>query len=826
MKVFLTLGGVGAAITAAFISFLVFTVNIPDLNNAEERRIAQSTKIYDRTGEILLYDVHGAEKRTIIPFEEIPRYVKNATIALEDDSFYQHHGIRPLSTIRAVLLNIFTGSSQGGSTITQQLAKNIFLTPEKTITRKLKEWILALKIEREYKKDDILSLYLNQIPYGNGAYGIEAAAETFFSKKAQDLELLESAYLAVLPRATTFYSPYGKNRKALDDRAAFALTRMKELGLISEQEYESAKQIEIKFSPARTQGIIAPHFVIEVREKLNQQYGEDIVERGGLRVITTLDANLQKKAEEVIEKYAESIEKNFDARNSGMVAVDPKTGDVLAMVGSRNYFDIEHEGNFNITTAHRQPGSAFKPFVYATALKKGYTPETTVFDVPTEFNPLCTPDGVAPSGVKEDVCYHPQNYDEKFRGPVTLREALAQSLNVPAVKVLYLAGLGESLATARDVGITSLNDPERYGLTLVLGGGEVSLLELTSAYSVFGNEGVKNSARNILTIKDNKNNTIFQSETHPTQVIDTNVARAISNILSDNKARTPAFGEFSALYFPGKKVAAKTGTTNDYRDAWVLGYTPSIAVGAWSGNNDNTPMQKKVAGFIVAPWWHEIMEYALLNTPSEDFIGPDPFPAPKPVLRGEWRGGIEYILDKISGKLATEYTPKETQEKRVVMQVHSILYWLDKNDPMGSQPQNPEKDSQFTNWETKVREWSFANKFFDQTNVVVPKEIDTVHTPLTQPKIIGTTLLPQKHEYQKNEVIVVRPIFESIYPIVQIDYFVNEEFAGSVKRGPFEFTIRLDTTPEGVRTIPIKIKAYDGVSNTIEKTIVISLASA
>ncbi len=815
MKVFLTLGGIGAALAAAFVLFLVFTVNIPDLNNAEERRIAQSTKIYDRTGEILLYDVHGAEKRTIIPFEEIPRYVKNATIALEDDSFYQHHGIRPLSTIRAVLLNIFTGSSQGGSTITQQLAKNIFLTPEKTITRKLKEWILALKIEREYKKDDILSLYLNQIPYGNDAYGIEAAAETFFSKKARDLELLESAYLAVLPRATTFYSPYGKNRKALDDRAAFALTRMKELGLISEQEYESAKQSEIKFSPARTQGIIAPHFVIEVREKLNQQYGEDIVERGGLRVITTLDANLQKKAEEVIEKYAESIEKNFDAKNSGMVAVDPKTGDVLAMVGSRNYFDIEHEGNFNITTAHRQPGSAFKPFVYATALKKGYTPETTVFDVPTEFNPLCTPDGIAPAGVKEDVCYHPQNYDEKFRGPVTLREALAQSLNVPAVKVLYLAGLGESLATARDVGITSLNDPNRYGLTLVLGGGEVSLLELTSAYGVFANEGTKNPARDILTIKDNKDNTIFQSETHPAQVIDINVARAISNILSDNKARTPAFGEFSALYFPGKKVAAKTGTTNDYRDAWVLGYTPSIAVGAWSGNNDNTPMQKKVAGFIVAPWWHEIMEYALLNMPSEDFINPDPFPAPKPVLRGEWRGGIEYTLDKISGKLATDYTPKETQEKRVVMEVHSILYWLDRKD-----------DSQFTNWETKVREWAFANKFFDQTSAVVPKEIDTVHTPLTQPKITDAAILPKKQEYKKNDTIVVRPIFESIYPIVQIDYFINEEFAGSVKRSPFEFTIRLDVVPEGIRNIPIRIKAYDGVSNTVEKTIIISLASA
>ena len=826
MRFFLILGGVGAVIAAAFVLFLVFTVNIPDLNDADERRIAQSTKIYDRTGQILLYDVHGTEKRTVIPFSEIPRHVKNATIALEDDSFYQHHGIRPLSTLRAVLRNIFTGSSQGGSTITQQLAKNIFLTPEKTVTRKLKEWILALKIEREYAKDEILSLYLNQIPYGNGAYGIEAAAETFFGKKARDLGLRESAYLAVLPRATTFYSPYGKNRKALDDRAAFALRRMKELDLISEQEYEAATRSEIVFSPARTQGIIAPHFVIEVREKLNRQFGEDIVERGGLRVVTTLDVDLQKKAEEVVEKYAESIEKNFDARNSGMVAIDPKTGDVLAMVGSRNYFDIEHEGNFNITTAHRQPGSAFKPFVYATALKKGFTPETAIFDVPTEFNPLCTPDGIAPPGAKEDICYHPQNYDEKFRGPVTIREALAQSLNVPAVKVLYLAGLGESLATARDFGITSLNEPDRYGLTLVLGGGEVSVLELTSAFGVFANNGTKNPSRDILSIEDVAGRSVFRSELHPTEVIDPNIARAITDILSDNKARTPAFGEFSALYFPGKKVAAKTGTTNDYRDAWVLGYTPGIAIGAWSGNNDNTPMQKKVAGFIVAPWWHEIMEYALVRMPSEEFQTPDRFPQPKPVLRGEWRGGVEYVIDRISGKLATEFTPKETQEKRVVMQVHSILYWIDKDDPFGPEPNNPEKDSQFTNWESKVREWALSNKFFDQTTAVIPKESDTVHTPLTQPKITGAVISPQKEEYLKSETIVIRPIFESTYPIVQIDYFINEEFAGSVKRSPFEFTTRLDAIPDTLRNIPIKIRAYDGVGNTVEKTIFISLASA
>ena len=512
------------AVSAIF-AFYIFAVEIPDINNFNERRVVQSTKIYDRTGEILLYDIHGEENRTVIPFEEIPTHVKNATLALEDTSFYSHIGVRPLSVFRAVIKNIFTGSQEGGSTITQQLLKNTLLTAGETIpqkiNRKIKEWVLAIKLERELKKDEIFSLYLNQIPYGGNAYGIESAAQTFFGKKAKDLSLLETAYLVSLPRAPSYYSPYGKHKEELEKRAKYALARMKDSGFLTESEFEIAINEKIEFSPPKNQGISAPHFVLEVKEKLNEMFGEDAVERNGFKVITTLDADLQQKAEEVVEKYSKSNQKNFNANNASVVAIDPKTGDVLAMVGSKSYFEKPYPENcspgincafdpqVNVATRHRQPGSAFKPFVYATAFKSGLTPETVVFDLKTEFNPSCNPDGTPAPGGDEKKCYHPENFDNKFRGPISLRESLAQSLNVPSVKVLYFAGLNESLSTGKDFGITTLNDPARYGLTLVLGGGEVSLLELTSAYSVFANDGVKNSHRDILKIEDFNRKKIF-----------------------------------------------------------------------------------------------------------------------------------------------------------------------------------------------------------------------------------------------------------------------------------------------------------------------------
>lgn len=804
-----------AVISTTAFGISVFATDLPDIRNVSERKIAQSTKIYDRTGEILLYDIHGEENRTVIPFEEIPQSVKNATIALEDDSFYSHMGVRPLSTLRAVLKNVVTGSSEGGSTITQQLVKSVFLNPEKTIFRKVKEMAISLRLEQEFTKDEILSLYLNQIPYGSGAYGIQSAAETFFAKKAKDLNLLESAYLASLPNAPSFYSPYGKNKDKLDERAKFTLKRMEEEKFITKEDYDRALSEQIKFAPPKTQGISAPHFVLEVREQLNKMFGEDNIESGGFKVITTLDADLQQKAEEVILKYAEGNQKNFNANNASAVAVDPKTGDVLIMVGSKSYFEKPYPENcspgvncsfdpqVNISTRYRQPGSALKPFVYATAFKNGLTPETVVFDLKTEFNPSCNTDGTPQPGGDEKKCYHPENFDEKFRGPISLRESLAQSLNVPSVKTLYLAGLKNSLSTAKDFGITSLNDPERYGLTLVLGGGEVSLLELTSGYSVFANDGVKNSHREILKITDSGENVVFEQETSPAQVIDKNISRTVSDILSDNKARTPAFGEFSALYFPGRQVAAKTGTTNDYRDAWVMGYTPGVAIGAWAGNNDNTAMEKKVAGFIVAPMWHEIMDYALSKLPQENFVSPDKLPAEKPILRGEWKGGKEYEVDKISGKLATVYTPEETKEKKVVQEVHSILYWLKGTD-----------DSQFKNWESVVRDWAQKNGVLDQNENTMPKLYDDIHVPDRLPKINGVEIVNSEF---------LKPQITTYYPISQVDYFIDDEFIGSSKKEPFLISFSQQITDSESNQLRVRVKIYDSVKNSAEETFIMPL---
>ncbi len=797
---FLLLGGLFAA-----------TIRLPDITNYTERKVVQSTKIYDRTGQVLLYDVHGEEKRTVIDFAEMPKNVKNATIALEDDTFYQNYGFRPLSFIRALINNVMNaGYAQGGSTITQQVVKNTLLTGEKTITRKLKEIILAIKLDAKYSKDEILSLYLNQIPYGSGAYGIEAASETFFAKHAKDLTLLESAYLASMPNAPSYYSPYGKHVNELHSRAKFTLKRMRDLGYISKEEYDESLKDAVNFSPASEYGIIAPHFVIEVREELNKRFGEDEVATEGYKVITTLDASLQKKTEEVIKKYSANNEKNFNAKNEAVVAIDPKTGDILAMVGSRDYFDTKHEGNFNVATAHRQPGSSIKPFVYASAFKGGLTPETTVFDVPTEFNASCDYKGNAAPGGDQDKCYHPQNYDEIFRGPVSLRNALAQSLNVPSVKVLYLAGLNNALSTIKDFGITSLNDPDRYGLTLVLGGGEVSLLELTSAYGVFANDAIKNDSRYILRIENSDGSGIFRSDASSAEIIDKNIARAINSILSDNVARTPAFGAASALYFPGKNVAVKTGTTNNYRDAWIVGYTPDVVIGAWAGNNDNSEMEKKVAGFIVAPWWHEIMEFALTNIPvSGDFVQPGPFKADKPYLRGEWQGGQEFIIDKVSGKLATEDTPKDFQEIKVVRSVHSELYWINQSSP------------QFSNWESSVREWAMANGHIDETPDVIPTNYDDIHTKENTPKVTNFQINPKKDIYLNDDNITVKILTVNKFPLTEVVYFLNDEFIGSIKSQPFDMVINLNGAVSGENAL--KVKIYDGAGNTAQYSTVLNI---
>lgn len=683
----------------------VSTFKIPSLDTIEARKIGQSTKIYDNTGKILLYDVFQNAKRTVVPFEEISENIKSATVSIEDKDFYTHSGFKPTSFIRAIVVNTLSAEySQGGSTITQQVVKNSLLTGDKSFlggpTRKLKEIALSLKLEKVLSKNEILSMYLNENPYGGTIYGIEEASQAFFGKSSTDVTLAEAAYLAAIPQAPTRLSPYGQNKNKLDERKNLVLKEMLEDGKLTQEQYEEAASEVVAFLPKSNSGIKAPHFVMFVKDYLERKYGKDVIEQGGLRVTTTLNYELQAKAEEIALKYATINEKNFNGKNDAFVAIDPKTGGILTMVGSRDYFDKTMDGNFNVTTAHRQPGSTFKPFVYAQALIKGYTSETVLFDLKTQFSTKCPKENLT----SENGCYSPNNYDDKFRGPMTLREALAQSINVPAVKTLYLAGIKESIALAESMGITGLGDANQYGLTLVLGGGEVSLLEMTSAYGVFATEGVRNPYVSILRVEDSTGKLLEEYKPRPTKVLDAEVARSISDILSDNVARTPLYGANSAIYFGERQVAVKTGTTNDYKDAWTIGYTPNVVVGTWAGNNDNTSMEKKVSGLIVAPMWRAFMDEVLKTIPSENFNKPqneDSYEI-KPVLRGKWQGGISSVVNNDS----SVDIPYNSVQETLSGGVHSILYWLDKDNPRENTEVIPENDPQFERWEYPIRLWA------------------------------------------------------------------------------------------------------------------------
>ncbi len=657
------------------------TLELPDLSALETRKVEQSVKIYDRTGEVLLYDLHDKMQRTVVPLTAISPLLPQAIIAIEDPDFYTHAGIKPTAILRAVLTNATQGdllSGQGGSTITQQVVKLTVLTTDKTITRKLKEWILALKMNRALTKDQVLEIYLNQVPFGGQLYGVEEASMTFFGKHASDLTLPESAYLAAVLPAPTRLSPYGTHLDQLEVRKALVLDKMFEHGYITALERDEAKTAHVEFKPQRDASIAAPHFVFYVRQYLEDKYGAEAVEAGGWRVTTTLDADLQTHAEEIVNRNALANVDKYNATNMAMTAVDPKSGQILVMVGSRNYFDTDIPGAYNVATAKpgRQPGSAFKPFAYAQAFSEGYTPDTVVFDVRTQFSTACkssdTTNSTAP-------CYSPVNYDGLFRGPMSLREALAQSINVPAIKVLYLAGINDTLKLAKSMGISTLSTADHYGLTLVLGGGEVTPLEMTDAYAAFANDGVYFGTTPILRIEDPQGNVIEDNiDRVGSQVMAPEVAQKINDVLSDPVARAP-LGENSLFTFPGHDVAMKTGTTNDFRDAWTVGYTPNIAIGVWAGNNDNSPMVKKVSGFIVGPAWSEFMRYALTKVPQQAFTRTQYSVANKPVLNGNWQ---------VPGSDGL---------------VHEILYWVSKNDPTGPSPSNPASDPQYEYWDAPVR---------------------------------------------------------------------------------------------------------------------------
>jgi penicillin-binding protein 1A len=665
--------------------FIYYSKDLPRPERFTERQMIQSTKIFDRTGEVFLYEIYGEEKRTWVSLEKIPEHLKQAVIAAEDQNFYKHFGIDLTGIARAVLVNLkIKKPLVGGSTIPQQLIRSTFLSNEKTAERKIREIILSIEINKQYSKDQILEWYLNQIPLGSNCYGVEAASQTYFKKSVSDISLPEAAILASLIKAPTYLSPYGEHKEQLLSRKDYVLKRMEKDNYISRETAEATQEIPLNFAPKATTIIRAPHFAIYVKTQLEEEYGEEFLRKKGLKIYTSLDWELQEAAETIIEQGAKRNE-NYNAFNASLTAIDPKTGEILAMVGSKNWYMTESypegcslaENNclfapkFNVAASgNRQPGSAFKPFAFAQAFKKGFTPETILWDVETNF------------GVEGAEEYIPGNYDEKFRGHITMREALAQSINVPSVKTLYLAGIAETINLAKSFGITTLNEkPSFYGLSLVLGGGGVKLLDMVSSYGVFATRGLKTPPVSILKIEDLKGDIIKENKKTGKRVLESEVADLINDILSDNNARAPMFGFASPLYFENYQVAVKTGTSQEYIDAWTIGYTPSIVAGVWVGNNNNKSVEKPGV-MLSAPMWRQFMEKALIKFPEQNFVKPEPVQIKKPVLKGEVN----------------------------LEEPHSILYYLSKNNPREEHPENPSSDSQYKAWEQGIQNYLNKNK--------------------------------------------------------------------------------------------------------------------
>ncbi|MFS8158913.1 MAG: PBP1A family penicillin-binding protein [Candidatus Roizmanbacteria bacterium] len=610
----------------------IFVKQLPDPSLIGVVNYPVSTKIYDRNN-ILLYEIYRDEKRTPVVLDSLPKFILDGTVAIEDKSFYQHSGVSLIGGIgRAIKDSLISGSLQGGSTITQQLVKTSLLTPERTVLRKIREICIALWAERIYTKRQILEMYLNQVPYGGSSYGIEQASKTYFGKSAKDLTLDEGAFLVGLPKAPSTYSPYS-NPSLARRRRDEVLKAMHEQGYIDQKAYDSSAQrpLEVKVP---NQYIKSPHFVFYVKALLEKMYGVRKVEEGGLSVITSIDSKLQAHAEDIVKNELQKIQP-YNVDNAGILVTLPSTGEILAMVGSTDYYK-EPYGAYNVTTASRQPGSSIKPIMYALALQKGYTAATILQDSPITFNNL----GAKP--------YTPVNYDGSYHGNVPLRYALGNSYNIPAVRTLNTLGVRPFIDFATMMGITTWKDPSRYGLSITLGGGEVKMVDMATAYGVLAHEGKKVEQNPILSVKDYHGNLLYIASSKEEQVIDPRIAFILSSILSDNNARTWAFGPHSLLEIPERQVAVKTGTSNDKRDNWTIGYSDTYLATVWVGNHDNTPMNPAITSGVTgaAPIWHSVMEYLLTDyasqvksEPSKTFIEPEGI-----IKKPCYFGRVEYFI--------------------------------------------------------------------------------------------------------------------------------------------------------------------------------------
>ncbi len=610
--------------------FVYFSRGLPNPNQIA-RVTGYSTEILDRDGKVSLYDIYVDRNRKFVPIEEIPDYLKKATVAIEDKDFYKHGGFDPLAPFRIVKNVLLRQRVIGGSTLTQQLVKQVLLTNERSITRKIRELVLSLRIERQFTKDQILQMYLNESPYGGTSLGVASAAKVYFEKEPGELTLTECVVLAGIPQAPSRYSPYGSNPLAYVARAKEVARRMREDGYLTvEQEKEVVDGLTSVSFVRPGMNIKAPHFVMYVKDQLEQMFGVDLVENGGLRVITSLDWGVQAEAEKIVKEEIDKVATKLSISNGASVIVDTKNGEILSMVGSKDYFDKTIDGEVNVVTRLRQPGSTIKPLVYATAMMNGYTPASVLMDVVTEF-----------PGKDEKTPYIPNNYDGKERGLLHLREALASSINVPAVKLLANVGVKKVLEQGHKMGISTLEPSRenlsRLGLSLALGGGEIKLLEMTGGYGAFGNGGTLVKPVAILKVFDKNGNVLYeQKKVSPERVLDEKAAFLINSMLSDNQARLLTFGPNSYLNMGSRAVAVKTGTTNDMRDNWTIGWTKEVIIGVWVGNNNNAVMKNVASGVSgAAPIWRREMLTILAKYPDK------PFDVPKGVSQVE--------VDKRSG---------------------------------------------------------------------------------------------------------------------------------------------------------------------------------
>ena len=859
-------------------SLFIFWIikDLPNLSNIQEIIFAQSSVIYDRNG-VELYNVHGDENRKVVSIDKIPDSLIQSTIAIEDADFFEHSGFSVKGYIKAIFSDVIHlgAHKRGGSTVTQQFIKNTFLTSEKTYIRKIKELILALQLEWKYSKDEILGMYFNSIPYGSNAYGVEQASRMFFGKSVNQINMSEAVILASLPKAPSYYSPYGSHLKTtinlpeedlknlpvetyadlldevgeeniilglllskitikddqeiiLPGRVNLVLNRMLELSYLTEEEKQKLEKelLDFKFVKHKID-IKAPHFVLYVRDLLEERYGKEIVNAGGLKIYTTLDYKLQQKAEEIVASQAEKNEKNYGAKNAALISVIPKTGEIITMVGSRDYWDEENDGNVNVHLQRRLPGSSFKPFAYAAAFSAGYSPATVVFDLETDFGNE----------------YKPQNYDGSFRGPLTFRKALGNSLNIPAVKAGIVGGLNRTYNLAKGMGVSFLKNSDWYGSAISLGVAEIRPIDMAQAYAVFANLGKKVEINPFLKIID-RNGNILEAlqEKEGKQVLDEETAYLITDVLSDDRARGPGWN--TRLQLPDVKNAVKTGTSNKKKqdevwplDGWTIGYTDSLLTVAWAGNNDGSNMNKKGSGFsTAAPIWREFMIKALEQFPSQGFQKPEGIKSalvsiltgklpdadfPPNLVRKEifstlnlpeeYDDSLEFIfVDRISGDLPNEYTPEAAKKKVALVHFRPL-----KDDP---------------NWEKPIRSWTrkYANSYlksFGVNNVIasVPEKVSTVHNKQNTSKpLIKITSPVDLGEVGKKGVGVWVDI-NSKHGVSFVEYFLNGELVYTEKEYPYKGNISFVKKTKVGDKFTIKAKMYDTLYNSTYDEITVTV---